>query len=139
MNDLEKKAAAITEEFLKIENSEERYKRIIEKGRQLQKVLEVEKLEKFLVAGCMSQAWLIPLLKDGKLYFHADSDALIVKGIIAILLEVVNGSLAKDVAKFDFAFLKDSHLIEQISMNRRNGLASLLKQIKLYATVLALS
>ncbi len=138
MSELAVKAQTVIDEFAKITGSDDRYKRIIDKGRGLEPVAESEKDDKFLIAGCMSRAWLIPKMSEERLYFQADSEAVIVKGIVAIVLEVVNGATAKEIAQFNFEFLKTSSLIDQISMNRRNGLASLIKQIKLYAAVYAM-
>ena len=82
----------------------------------------------------MSQAWLIPEFKDGRLYFYVDSDAAIVKGIMALLISVYSGNLPAENLALSPDFLKEGGVTEHLSMNRRNGLSSVVKQIMLYST-----
>jgi cysteine desulfuration protein SufE len=116
-----------------ITDSDERYRFIIAKGRKLPKVDESFKVEKFLVEGCISRAWLIPEFRDGRVFFHADSEAEIVKGIMAILLEVYSGNSASENLTLSPEFLREGGITEHLSMNRRNGLSSVVKQIMLYS------
>jgi cysteine desulfuration protein SufE len=134
MSDINAKKALILEELASITSSDDRYKFIIEKGRELPTLRDEQRLEKFLVQGCMSQAWLVPELKDGRLYFYVDSDAAIVKGIMAILVAVYSGNTPAENLTLSPDFLKDGGITEHLSMNRRNGLSSVVKQIMLYST-----
>lgn len=121
-------------------STDDRYKYIIEMGRSLPALSDAQRLDKFLIQGCMSQAWLVPELKDGRVYFYADSDALIVKGIMAILLSVYSANAPSDNLGLSPEFLREGGITEHLSMNRRNGLSSVVKQIMLYSTAfLALS
>ena len=125
-------------ELTAITDTDERYKYMISKGRALPEIAAEQKLQKFLVEGCMSQAWLVPVLKDGKIFFQVDSEAAIVKGIMAILSEVYSDSTPDEILSLSPEFLKEGGITEHLSMNRRNGLSSVVKQMRLYATVLKL-
>jgi cysteine desulfuration protein SufE len=91
------------------------------------------KIDKYKVKGCQSQVWLFPVLKEGKVYFQADSDAMLVKGIISVLLKVYSGQSADDILAHEPSFLNELGITQHLSMNRSNGLASMMKQIKMYA------
>jgi cysteine desulfuration protein SufE len=116
-----------------IKDSESKYKFIIDKGRSLPPLADDQKQDKYLIEGCISRAWLVPELRGGKIYFYSDSEAAIVKGIMAIILEVYSGNTPADVLDFPPDFLREGGITEHLSMNRRNGLSGVLKQIKLYA------
>jgi cysteine desulfuration protein SufE len=118
-----------------IKSSESRYEYLIKKGRELPAPPHHD--EKFIVKGCVSRAWLIPEYKDGKLYFYADSDAAIVKGILAILLLLYNGQTPRAILAIQPEVLREAGVTEHLSMNRRNGLAHFVKQIQLYAATYA--
>jgi cysteine desulfuration protein SufE len=94
---------------------------------------EKHKDPQHLIIGCQSRVWLHSELKDGKIYFSTDSDAVITKGIAALLLRVIDGEEPKDIASTDFGFLEQIGLKEHLSPTRANGLVSMMKQIKLYA------
>lgn len=130
---LEKKQNILTQ-LATIESTDDRYKFIIEMGRKLPDLTEVQRQEKFLIEGCMSRAWLVPELRDGKLYFHVDSEAAIVKGIMAVLVAVYSGNSPEDNLSLSAEFLKEGGITEHLSMNRRSGLSSVVKQIMLYST-----
>lgn len=132
---IETKKDAIMSELAAITDSDTRYKFIIAKGRTLPELTLAQKEEKFLVPGCMSRAWLVPEFRDGKVYFAVDSEAAIVKGIMAILVEVYSGNAPAENLALSPDFLKDGGITEHLSLNRRNGLSSFLKQIMLYSTV----
>lgn len=133
---IEQKKNAVLTELAKITDTEERYRHIISKGRLLGELSEEQKEEKFLIEGCISRAWLIPEFREGKIYFKADSEAAIVKGIIALLLEVYSGNTPSENLSLSPDFLKEGGITEHLSMNRRNGLSSVVKQIMLYSTAL---
>ncbi len=127
--------AQVISRFKAQEDWEERYKELIQIGKNLALYPEEQRVEKFKIKGCQSQVWLYPEFKMGKVYFHADSDALLVKGIIGLLTEVYSGSKPQEILETSADFLKEIGITEHLSMNRTNGLASMLKQIQMYALV----
>ena len=112
---------------------EERYKQILHFGKKLPPMDESLKTEDRLVKGCLSRVWLAPEMIEGRLHFHADSDAAITKGIIALLLKVYSGETPADIVELDASFLEQVGITDHLSMNRRNGLVNMLGMIKLYA------
>lgn len=114
---------------------EDRYKELIQLGRSLEPMSEEEHIERYKIKGCQSQVWLIPDFKDGKVFFRADSDAVLVKGIIALLVNVYSGATPDEILTNKPDFLKEVGITEHLSMNRTNGLASMMKQIQMYAVV----
>lgn len=120
-------------ELSAISDKDERLKAIIEKGKALPGLPEPLKLDSFLIKGCISRAWLVPKLTDGRLSFLADSEAMIVKGIIALLLQVYNDSSPEEILDLSSDFIAEAGITEMLSMNRRNGLSQLLLMIKTYA------
>lgn len=123
----------LVSEFSNIRDKDERLREIIAKGRSLAPLPEEMRNDAFLVKGCISKAWLVPRFKDSKIYFMADSEAAIVKGIIAVLLEVYSGSTANEIKETDLDFLKGIGISEHLSMNRRNGLSNIIAMIQNYA------
>jgi len=120
-------------QFKAFNHWDDRYKEIINLGKKLPSV-DLETLDpKFLVKGCQSQVFLIPSLVNGKIYFQVESDALIVKGILAILVQVYSDRFPQDILKISPKFLETMGIIEHLSMTRSNGLKSMIKQIQLYA------
>lgn len=130
---IENEISRIKERFGKLNDWEERYSEIIKAGRNLSEMPEVARQEKFLVKGCQSQVWLYPELKENKVIYHADSDAAIAKGIIALLVQVYSGSTPDEIIESKEDFLKEIGVTEHLSMNRTNGLKAMAKQVKLYA------
>lgn len=120
-------------EFNQFRDWEERYKHLIEIGKKMPEMDETHKVSTNLVKGCQSQVWLYADLKDGKLIFQADSDASIVKGLVALLTYVYSESTPDEVLMTKPTFLEDIGLKEHLSMSRANGLNSMIKQISLYA------
>jgi cysteine desulfuration protein SufE len=102
-------------------------------GKELPEMNEAFKTENFRIKGCQSQVWLYPEFKDGVIYFQADSDALLVKGIIALLVQVYSGETPDAIVEEKEDFLKKLGVTDHLSMNRSNGLAAMTKQIKMYA------
>ncbi len=115
-----------------IGDQDEKFRYIIQYGKSLPVYPDEFRNEDFLIKGCVSQLWLHPEFKNDKLYFMVDSDATIPKGIAAILASVFSGLTPDEVIAFDTSFLSDVGVEQHLSMNRRNGLASLHKQIKMY-------
>lgn len=123
----------LLKEFSEVSDWEERYRRIIAKGKNLAPLPEAARVEGNKVKGCQSQVWLFAELNQGKVIFHADSDASIVKGIIALLLEVYSDSTPDEILQTEAKFIDQLELKQHLSMNRSNGLAAMLKQISIYA------
>ena len=114
---------------------EDRYKELIQLGKSLQNYPEDKRDEKYKVKGCQSQVWLYPELKDGRVYFFGDSDAVLVKGIVGLLLSVYSDATPDEILTTKPEFLKEVGITEHLSMNRSNGLAAMMKQIQMYALV----
>ena len=123
----------IIDRFNKYSDWEDRYRELIKTGKSLTDLDESQKIDKFKVRGCQSQVWLVPELKDGKVLFKADSDAVLVKGIVALLVEAYSGLTPEEITAQDTGFLKEIGITDHLSMNRTNGLANMVKQIKMYA------
>jgi cysteine desulfuration protein SufE len=121
--------------FLQFKDWEDRYKELINLGKQLPAYPEEKRDEKFKVKGCQSQVWLCPEFKEGRVYFHADSDAVLVKGIVGILVSVYSDATPDEILSTSPDFLKEVGITEHLSMNRSNGLAAMMKQIQMYAVV----
>jgi cysteine desulfuration protein SufE len=132
---INKRKTQVLERFQKIADWEDRYKELINLGKELAPFPQDKREDKFKVKGCQSQVWLAPEFRDGKIYFHADSDAVLVKGIVALLVYVFSGSTPQEVVNEKADFLKTIGITEHLSMNRANGLASMLKQIHMYGLV----
>lgn len=112
---------------------EERYSAIIAMGKGLAQYPEEHRTEQFKVKGCQSQVWLHPTLRDGIIYFDADSDALIVKGLVALLMKIYNERTPAEILGSKDDVARQLSLEQHLSPNRANGLASMMKQIRLYA------
>jgi cysteine desulfuration protein SufE len=120
--------------FNQFPNWEDRYKKIIEMGKALPALDKNLMTEKYLVKGCQSQVWLVAGLgPDGMLLLKGDSDALIVKGLVAVVLDVYNGAPLEEVIRTGPEFIKDLGFEANLSPSRANGLMSMIKQIRLYA------
>lgn len=123
----------IIEEFNAYEDWLDKYDRLIELGKEVPLIDEKYKTKEYQIKGCQSRVWLYPELKDGKLYFTADSDAVITKGLIALLIKVFSGRTPDEILNADVYFIDKIGLKEHLSPTRANGLLSMIKQIKLYA------
>lgn len=124
---------SIVEEFSVFTDWMDKYEYIIELGKGVPPIEESAKNEGNLIKGCQSRVWLNCLYKEGKLYFSADSDAIITKGIISLLIRVYNGQTPKDILESDLSFIQKIGLQGNLSPARANGLASMIKQIRAYA------
>jgi cysteine desulfuration protein SufE len=127
---LEEKKQAVIEEFSMYDEWLDKYEYLIELGKALEAYPEEEKTEEKLIKGCQSRVWLDYELKDGKLYFRADSDAIITKGIISLLISVYSGRTPQEIADDDFGFVDQIGLRENLSPTRANGLVSMIETIK---------
>ena len=111
----------------------DRYAMLIEMGKECPIIDEQYRNDQYLINGCQSRVWLHAELKDGKVYFTADSDAVITKGIITLLIRTFNGQSPKDILDADLHFIEDIGLKEHLSPTRSNGLLAMMKQMKMYA------
>jgi len=127
----EKKDKAL-KEFIETDK-DQKYKYLIQKGRTLSEMPESIKIDKYKINGCQSEVWVYPEFKEGKLYFTIDGEAAIIKGILVILNEIYSSSTPDEILSLKDSFLIDSGLIENLSMTRSNGVAQVVKQIKMYA------
>ncbi len=136
---IKEKEAELIDEFSMFEDWMDKYEYIIDMGKELEPLPESEKSDENLVRGCQSKVWLDAGTKDGKMNFQADSDALITKGIISLLIRVMNDEDPNEVARSDFAFIDAIGLKEHLSPNRANGLSSMIKKMKAYALGLGIN
>ncbi|AMD84259.1 Cysteine desulfuration protein SufE [Capnocytophaga haemolytica] len=130
--------AEVVEEFSFLKDWEERYAYLIDLGKELPLIDNQYKTDDYLIKGCQSKVWLFAQLADGKVLFTADSDAIITKGIVALLVRVFSGQAPEDIAKADTGFIDQIGLKEHLSPTRANGLVSMIEQMKRYAVAFSL-
>jgi cysteine desulfuration protein SufE len=126
----------VIDEFDMFSDWMEKYEHIIEIGKNLSPMEEEDKVDENLIKGCQSRVWLSAKLNsEGEVIFSADSDAIITKGLVALMVHILSGSKASDIAAADLYFLEKTGLHEHLSSTRSNGLASMVKQMKMYGLV----
>ncbi|MHA3044832.1 SufE family protein [Riemerella anatipestifer] len=130
---IKEKQQELIDEFTFLDDWEQKYEYIIDLGKELKGLSEDKKQEENLIKGCQSKVWLDASFRDGKVSFEADSDGILPKGIIAMLLSVYNEHSPQEILDSDFEFISEIGLQEFLSPSRANGLASMIKQIKFYA------
>lgn len=130
---LEDKQQEIIDEFAVYDDWMDKYEYIIELGKDLPQIDPSLKTTDHLIEGCQSKVWLDAQLKDGKMRYSADSDAIIAKGIIGLLIRVLNNEKPEDIATCDLHFIREIGLQEHLSPTRANGLASMVKRMKITA------
>lgn len=131
---IDKAQQEIVEEFADVEDWMDRYAMIIDMGNALAPIDEKYRTPEHLIEGCQSRAWVnAELTDDGKVIYTADSDAIIVKGIISMLVKVLSGHTPDEILGSDLHFINDIGLQEHLSPTRSNGLLAMLKQMRLYA------
>ena len=136
--ELEAKQQAIIDEFLAMRDWQDRYRRLIQIGKELPALDEAHKLDQNLVKGCQNRAWLHAERDDsGVVRYLADSEAMIVRGFIALLVRVYSGHLPATILSSPPRLIEEIELGENLSLSRANGLAAVVKQIKLYAMAFA--
>ena len=133
MSDVEARKQELMTRLKAMPNKDDRLRYIVDQGKALPELPAALKLDQFLIKGCISQAWLLPQIQGDRLHFLADSEAMIVKGIIALLTRVYNGGTAEEILAVPPSFLGEAGVTEHLSMNRRNGLTNILGMIRLYA------
>ncbi len=129
------KEAAIIAEFEMFDEWMDKYNYLIELGKNLPVIDDQYRTDQYLITGCQSKVWLHASMKDGKVFFTADSDAIITKGIVNLLIRVLSGESPEDILHTNLDFIRQIGLNEHLSPTRSNGLTSMVKQMKLYATV----
>ena len=125
----------ITDEFALFDDWMDKYNYIIDMGKTLPMIDEKYKTDQYIISGCQSRVWLSAEMENGRVIFKADSDAIITKGIINLLIRVLSNQNPDDIIKTDLDFLNKIGLKEHLSPTRSNGLTSMIKQMKLYALV----
>jgi len=126
----------LIEDFAFFTDWMEKYEYIIQLGKEVPLIDEQYKTDEYIIKGCQSKVWLFPEIKDGKVYFTADSDAIITKGLVSLMVKVLSGHSAKELVDADLYFVDKIGLKEHLSPTRANGLLSMIKQMKLYALAL---
>lgn len=134
---ISEKEKEIVEEFAMFDNWEDKYQYLIDLGKDLKPLDASLKTPDRLIKGCQNNLWLHSELKDGKMYYGADSDGIISKGIAQLVIRVLNGEPARAIVDAPLNFLDEIELRQHLMMTRGNGLASLIKQMKLDALVLS--
>lgn len=130
---IEKIQQDIIEEFSMYEDWMDKYGYLIELGNDLEELDPKDKNDQNLIKGCQSRVWLVANLVDGKIVFKGESDAVIVKGLVALLLRVVTDRTPKELLENELHFIDDIGLKQHLSPTRSNGLVAMVKQIRLYA------
>lgn len=130
---INEKQDELIEEFEFLTDWVDKYENIIQIGKELPLIDEQYKQDKYLIKGCQSKVWLYPELRDGRIYFTADSDAIISKGLVSLIVRVLSGFTPAEIRDSDLYFIDRIGLKEHLSPTRSNGLLSMVKQIKLYA------
>lgn len=123
----------IVDDFSLFDSWEEKYEYLIELGKKLQPLDDQYKLEENIIKGCQSTVWLVAHFEDGKIYFKADSDAVIVKGLVSLLIHVLSGHSPKEILESSLGFLDKIGMMSHLAQTRSNGLLAMIKQMKNYA------
>jgi len=130
---LQEKIEEVIDDFSMYEEWLDKYEYLIELGKNLSSYPEESKTEDKLIKGCQSRVWLDSKLEDGKIIFSADSDAIITKGIISLLISIYSGRTPQEISSDDFSFIDQIGLKENLSPTRANGLVSMINKIKTIA------
>jgi cysteine desulfuration protein SufE len=123
----------IVEEFSLFDSWDDKYEYIIDLGKKLPVLEDKHKLDENKVRGCQSTVWLVADYKDGKIYFKADSDAIIVKGLISMLIRVLSGHTPDEIIQSSLGFIQQIGMTTHLAQTRSNGLLAMVKQMKNYA------
>jgi cysteine desulfuration protein SufE len=133
MNDLREAQKEIVEEFSIFDDWLDKYNYLIELGNDLPELDPAYKTSEYLINGCQSKVWLHADVKEGKRMFKADSDAIIVRGIVALLVKALNGRTPEEILNNELFFIDEIGLRQNLSPTRSNGLLAMVKKMKLYA------
>lgn len=127
----------IIEEFEGLDDWMDRYALIIEMGNALPPMPEAHKTPQNIIEGCQSRVWITAEMREGRVHFEGESDAIIVRGIVSLLLRVLDGQTPEEILASDLYFIKRIGLSEHLSPTRSNGLVSMLRQMRLFAATFA--
>lgn len=127
----------IIDEFSQFDDWMDRYSLLIELGNDLEPFDEQDRTEQNLIDGCQSKVWFTASIADGRIHYKGDSDAILVKGIVALLIRVLSDQTPEDIVAADLYFIDRINLREHLSPTRSNGLVAMLKQMRLYAAAFA--
>ena len=133
MKSIQEAQSEIIEEFAGLSDWEERFQVLIELGESLPKYPDEKKKDEFLVPGCQSRVWIAPEMKEGQLFFFADSDTSLTKGLIAILVKVFSGHTPDEISQSSLEFIETIGLQKFLSISRRNGLHNMIQILMDYA------
>jgi cysteine desulfuration protein SufE len=125
----------IVEEFALFDTWDDKYEYIIDMGKKLKPLDDLYKKEENKIKGCQSTVWMVSEYKDGKVYYKAESDAVIVKGLVSMLIRVLSGHSAEEIINAKLEFIDQIGMKQHLAQTRSNGLLSMVKQMKLDATV----
>jgi cysteine desulfuration protein SufE len=125
----------IVEEFALFDTWDDKYEYIIDMGKKLKPLDDIHKKEENKIKGCQSTVWMVSEYKDGKVYYKAESDAVIVKGLVSMLIRVLSGHSAEEIINAKLEFIDQIGMKQHLAQTRSNGLLSMVKQMKLDATV----
>ncbi|MDR1357307.1 MAG: SufE family protein [Tannerellaceae bacterium] len=123
----------VIEEFAAFTDWNDRYSLLVDFGNSLPKLEEKYKTENYLIEGCQSRIWLNAVMEDGMISFRAESDAVIVKGIVSLLIKILSGHTPQEILDADLYFIDRAGLREHLSPTRSNGLLAMVKQMRMYA------
>lgn len=123
----------IIEDFSLFDNWEDKYEYIIDLGKKLPALDEIHKKEENKIKGCQSTVWLAATHENGRVFFKADSDAVIVKGLVSMLIKVLSGQPAEDILEAKLGFIAEIGMMSHLAQTRSNGLLAMIKQMKNYA------
>ena len=135
---IKEKQQETVEAFAFMEDWEQKYEYIIDLGKELSGISDDKKTDDNLIKGCQSKVWIDAEFREGKLYFNADSDGILPKGIISLLVSIYSGHSTQEILDSDFKFIEEIGLQEFLSPSRANGLMAMTKQIKFYAVAFQL-
>ncbi|MCC8020168.1 MAG: SufE family protein [Rikenellaceae bacterium] len=135
--DTDKIQQEIIEDFAAFDEWLDKYDYLIELAEELPAIDESHRTEQYLIEGCQSRVWVDARYEDGRVWYSADSDAIITKGIIALLIRVLNGRTPREILETDLYFIDRIGLKENLSPTRANGLVAMIKQMRLFAMAFA--
>lgn len=127
----------IIDEFSQFDDWMDRYSLLIELGNDLEPFAEEDKTEQNLIDGCQSKVWFTAHIEDGRIHYKGDSDAILVKGIVALLIRVLSEHTPQEIVDAELYFIDQINLREHLSPTRSNGLVAMLRQMRLYAAAFA--
>lgn len=130
---IKERQESVVEDFAMFDDWMDKYEYLISLGKELPLIVEEKKVDENLIKGCQSRVWLDAQLKDDKIEFTADSDAIITKGIISLMIQVLSNASPEEIIKEELFFIDQIGLKEHLSPTRSNGLVSMVKQMKMYA------